>query len=91
MARDIDLLTLLPYIHPAELSYQEWVNVGMALKEAGYSVSDWDSWSRNDSRYHSGECERKWNSFQGSATPVRYGLSLIKQGIRAALYQRVAM
>lgn len=73
MARDIDLLTLLPYIHPSELSYQEWINVGMALKEAGYSASDWDDWSRSDPRYHSGECERKWNTFRGTATPVTGG------------------
>lgn len=73
MANDIDLLTLLPYIHPGELNYQEWVNVGMALKEAGYSASDWDTWSRNDSRYRPGECEKKWNTFQGCATPVTGG------------------
>ena len=73
MANDIDLLTVLPYIHPSELNYQEWINVGMALKEAGYSASDWDSWSRNDSRYHPGECEKKWNTFQGSSIPVTGG------------------
>ena len=73
MAHDIDLLTLLPYIHPGELSYQEWINVGMALKEAGYTASDWDDWSRNDSRYHPGECERKWNTFHGSSMPVTGG------------------
>ena len=73
MANDIDLLTLLPYIHPSELSYQEWINVGMALKEAGYAASDWDDWSRSDTRYHPGECERKWNTFQGTAIPVTGG------------------
>ena len=71
--RDMDLLPLLAYIHPSELNYQEWVNVGMALKEAGYSASDWDDWSRNDSRYHPGECEKKWNTFQGSSMPVTGG------------------
>lgn len=70
---DIDLLSLLPYIPPAELSYQEWVNVGMALKEAGYSASDWEEWSRNDSRYHAGECEKKWNTFRGAASPITGG------------------
>lgn len=73
VSSDIDLLGLLPYIRPSELSYQEWVSVGMALKEAGYSASDWDDWSRNDSRYHPGECERKWNTFQGSASPITGG------------------
>ncbi|MBR2048304.1 MAG: AAA family ATPase [Oscillospiraceae bacterium] len=73
MARDMDLLPLLAYIHPGELSYQEWVSVGMALKEAGYSASDWDEWSRNDSRYRTGECEKKWNTFQGTSIPVTGG------------------
>ena len=33
-------------------------------------MSVWDSWSRADSRYHAGECEKKWESFSGSAEPV---------------------
>lgn len=71
---DIDLLSLLPYIHPSDLSYQEWVNVGMALKEAGHDVSSWDDWSRTDSsRYHPGECERKWRTFNGAASPITGG------------------
>ncbi|BBB91032.1 MAG TPA: AAA family ATPase [Methylomusa anaerophila] len=70
----IDLLPLLEYIDPANLSYQEWVNVGMALKLEGYTASDWDNWSRRDSaRYRSGECFKKWTSFHGSNTPVTGG------------------
>ncbi len=68
-----DVQTILQYIHPSELSYQEWVNVGMALKLEGYECSVWDEWSRADSRYHPGECERKWSSFNGSAAPVTLG------------------
>lgn len=68
-----NLLKMLEYIDPASCDYQEWVNVGMALKHEGYSVNDWDSWSRSDSRYHSGECERKWQSFNGNAQPVTAG------------------
>lgn len=65
---------LLNYINPALLSYTEWVNVGMALKEEGYSVIDWDEWSKRDSsRYHPGECHKKWNSFVGTGTPVTGG------------------
>ena len=30
--REFDLLPLLDHINPAVLSYQEWINVGMALK-----------------------------------------------------------
>ena len=68
-----NLLEALAYINPAELDYQEWVNVGMALKQEGYSCSDWDEWSRNDSRYHTGECAKKWESFKGSTSPVTAG------------------
>lgn len=69
-----NLTELLSYINPALLDYQEWVNVGMALKHEGYSVYVWDDWSRRDSkRYHSGECYSKWESFNGSASPVTGG------------------
>ena len=68
---DMDLVSVLPYIPPSELNYQDWVNVGMALKEAGYTWQAWDDWSRLDSqRYHPGECQRKWDSFHGSAPPI---------------------
>ena len=68
-----DLLEVLNYIDPCELTYQEWVNVGMALKHEGYSASEWDAWSQGDRRYHAGECARKWNGFSGSGTPVTGG------------------
>lgn len=68
-----NLLEILDRIPPSELEYQEWVNVGMALKHEGYSVTDWDSWSQSDSRYHCGECEKKWESFNGSDKPVTAG------------------
>ena len=46
----------------------------MALKDAGYSVGDWDSWSRRDAaRYHPGECAKKWAGFHGSPNPVTAG------------------
>lgn len=73
MEKCTDLLKVLENLNPAELNYQEWVNVGMALKHEGYSPDDWDAWSRNDSRYHMGECQKKWNSFHGSSVPVTAG------------------
>lgn len=46
----------------------------MALKHEGYTVSDWDMWSMKDvNRYHSGECAKKWATFQGSSAPVTGG------------------
>lgn len=68
-----NLLEILKHIDPSSLNYQDWVNVGMALKHEGYSSSDWDSWSQSDGRYHAGECEKKWNSFNGTGTPVTGG------------------
>lgn len=69
-----DLLECLAAIDPAGCSYQEWTQVGMALKEAGYPASSWDEWSARDpARYHPGECLRKWDTFRGSGDPVTGG------------------
>lgn len=71
---DNNLLKILAFINPADCDYQEWVNVGMALKHEGYTAADWDNWSRSDvARYHPGDCEKKWQSFNGSAAPVTAG------------------
>lgn len=66
----MEITECLKYIDPASLDYQTWVNVGMALKEEGCPCSVWDDWSRPDSRYHSGECAKKWESFGGNPNPV---------------------
>lgn len=70
----MDLKEILEYIDPSDCNYQEWVNVGMALKHEGYTAADWDTWSARDvGRYHAGECFKKWNSFEGSSNPVTGG------------------
>lgn len=70
--KEYDILNeILPNLDPARLDYQSWLGVGMALKDGGYSASDWDNWSRRDAaRYHPGECARKWGSFTGSGVGV---------------------
>ena len=69
-----NILEVLEHIDPSLLDYQDWINVGMALKEEGCMVSDWDAWSRRDAaRYHAGECYRKWGGFHGSPSPVTGG------------------
>jgi len=65
-----NILDALKYIDVAYLDYQEWINVGMALKTEGYDCSVWDNWSRADTRYKAGECERKWATFGGSSKPI---------------------
>lgn len=66
-----DLKEALDFISPANLTYEEWVTVGMGLKEAGFPVTAWEQWSSRDgSRYHKGECTRKWESFRGNPKPI---------------------
>ena len=66
----MDLIEALNYIPPSSLDYTEWVNVGMALKHEGASCSVWDAWSRSDSRYKNGECERKWKTFREDSSTI---------------------
>ncbi|MGX6962448.1 AAA family ATPase [Vagococcus xieshaowenii] len=71
MENKLNLIELLDYVDPSTLDYQEWVNVGMALKHEGYSANDWNDWSRRDlGRYHDNECYRKWETFNGTGSPV---------------------
>lgn len=74
MNEKFDLIPLLDYIDPDP--YQNWVQVGMALKHEGYSVNDWDQWSQRDSKYHPGECEKKWNSFKEEAGNIVTGATI---------------
>lgn len=55
---------LLRHIPCGSLSYQEWMNVGAALHKEGLPCGLWDEWSESDpSRYHAGECDKKWRTF----------------------------
>ncbi|MCX7424166.1 MAG: PriCT-2 domain-containing protein [Planctomycetia bacterium] len=56
-------------------SYLDWIHVGMML----YTVDDglfdeWDRWSQSSEKYVSGECRKKWDSFNGDgAKRLRLG------------------
>lgn len=63
-------LQALDSIPASSVSYEEWIHIGMALKSEGFDVSVWDDWSRADSRYHSGECEKKWSTFENSGIGI---------------------
>ena len=64
MESKIDLRELLEYIDPAQCSYEEWLNVGLALHQEGYPMFIWEEWSADDGeRFHKGECAAKWESF----------------------------
>ena len=84
MENTLDLLEALEYIDPTVLDYDQWLAVGMGLKEAGYSASVWEDWSRRDGRrFHSGECQRKWNSFNGSTAEPVTGGTVVKMAMDA--------
>ncbi|MDG0889229.1 AAA family ATPase [Paracholeplasma manati] len=68
-----NIVEALKHIEVSNTTYDEWLIIGMALKAEGYDVSVWDDWSKNDSRYKTGECERKWRSFNGSSNPTAGG------------------
>ena len=70
---DNSILSALKALDVSTMTRAEWIAVGMALKEEGFPCSIWEDWSRNDRRYHPGECERKWAGFHGSGTPVKGG------------------
>lgn len=69
--KKFDVTKLLEYINPINCTYEEWLQVGMALCHEGYPVEVWDSWSQQDlERYNDGECYAKWDSFRGNPTPI---------------------
>ena len=70
---DRNILSALKSINVAEVDRATWISVGMALKEEGYPCSIWDDWSKNDPRYHPGECEKKWAGFNGTGKLVKGG------------------
>lgn len=71
-------LDLLTHIDPSRCSYQEWLNVGMALHAEGCSADDWDRWSQQDRcRYHTGECHKKWRGFGAGSGQHITGGSLV--------------
>lgn len=79
-----DIVGLLKYINPVTATYDEWLNVGMALKQEGLTSSVWEAWSSGDpERFKPGECYKKWNSFRGDAMkPITGGtiVELAKRG-----------
>ena len=58
-----EILAALACISP-DCDYDTWLKIGMAIQAAGGDWTDWDEWSRQSStKYHPGECQKKWRSF----------------------------
>jgi replicative DNA helicase len=61
-----DIQEILSYI-PADVSYEDWIRVGMALKTSGEDRSVWETWSSYGSKYRKGDCsEQRWNGFNNT-------------------------
>ncbi len=59
----------LSQINPIVLEYDEWLAVGMIIKDAGGNFQEWDNWSKKDpKRYKESEMLNKWRSFKRSGT-----------------------
>ena len=81
--RDFDLFRarrMLDFFSPAPLTYDEWLAVGMALKNIGCDCSDWENWSRSDERFKVGECEHKWNGFNRNGCDIGTLYHFARQG-----------
>lgn len=66
MNNERNIKGMLAYIDPANTSYREWIEVGMAIKAEGLGSDIWDEWSQRDAaRYKPGDCSRRWETFTG--------------------------
>ena len=53
-------------IDPDEVSYDEWLRIGMSIKsqlQGDDGLEIWDSWSASGSRYKVNECRTRWYGF----------------------------
>ena len=74
MSEGYDLEECLAALDPAACSYEEWLQVGMALHAEGLGCEAWENWSMLDAaRYKDGECARKWKGFGRSPSEVKGG------------------
>ena len=60
--------------------YDEWIEVGQCLHSIGdHMLSDWDSWSRQSSKYDAKGCDYHWKSFKADGKrDIRHLCNLAK-------------
>ena len=63
------IIELLSYIGPDDV-YDQWYQIGMALKDYGIPFNVWDDWSKKGSLYNATEMAGKWNSFKGKGITI---------------------
>lgn len=67
IVEDDDILTILKGLSSSRAdSYGDWIRVGMALKNSGYLCELWDEWSKQSTKYKTGDCDEKWTTFTTS-------------------------
>jgi hypothetical protein len=53
--------------------YGQWLDIGMALHSwdsSSVGLHLWDRFSRQSAKYHEGDCEAKWQSFDGHGVTI---------------------
>ncbi len=55
----------LKYYVNADVHYDEWIGIGMALNswDSQGGLDEWREWSKQSTKYVDGTCETKWQSF----------------------------
>ena len=53
-----------------DVCYQDWIEIGMALKSAGASLAVWDNWSKGSAKYKKNDCRTHWQSFRNSGITI---------------------
>lgn len=84
------IATMLDYIDPNDVSYEEWLFIGQAVNsqlpgEEGLDL--WDKWSARGERYIPDECTRRWTGFNPSGS-IRVGTLIYfakQNGYRASV------
>ncbi len=58
-----DVRDMLAYIDP-DITYSDWISIGMALHSGGHSLAIWDEWSQRGTKYSPGCTIPHWKSFK---------------------------
>lgn len=58
-----DVRDMLAYIDP-DVTYSDWIEIGMALHAGGHSLALWDEWSQRGTKYSPGCTIPHWKSFK---------------------------
>ena len=70
----VQIERMLAAIDPDDLSYDEWLSIGMAIHsqhQDDNGLELWDRWSQRGDRYRPGECEKRWRGFTAAGERAR--------------------